>query len=165
MAVMILFFVFDVYLPKKNIKIVKTHMNSYLKENYINMKVIDGHNKTYDFMFNIDDVSYYIRVLTLPSSAELVVNNKTAWQINYGGAKRMGKSFTKKRPIPELNTFILFDPKGDKKVKKIVVVYPDAHNLLQWVNESEMVIIEPKTNVHGVKVVTYKNLFDKFKIL
>jgi hypothetical protein len=162
----ILFYYVEHVLPKRNLKRVKVKVNEFLKAEYIHAKVIDPHKKSYDFLFQIDETKYFIRVLSLPMSGELVCFNKTSWQIHYGGGKRPGKTFTKKKPIPELNSFILFDPKIESgKYKKILIVYPDAHNLLQWVNESEMIILEPKTNVHGIKVVTFQKFFESFKIL
>lgn len=165
-VLVVLFYYVEHILPKRNLKIVKAKVNEFLKQEYIHAKVIDSQKKSYDFYFQIDEVRYFIKVLTLPIAGELVSYNKTSWQIHYGGGKRPGKTFTKKRPIPELSSFVLFDPKYDSgKIKKVLIVYPDAHNLLQWVNESEMVILEPKINVHGIKVVRFNKFFESFKVL
>jgi len=165
LAVAFMIFV-DYHQPKETAKKIKKELVDFFKEREKTIKISDSHNKIFDFSFSLNETSYVFKIITVPASSEIVVQNKTSWQLNYGGGKRPGKTFPFKKPLPDINPFVLFEPRTKNvKYKKILIVYPNAHNLLKWVNESEMVIMDAKTHAYGIKVIRYPDLLEHFDLL
>ena len=111
----------------------------------------------YDFSFEYHDVKYVFKILKCPSNGEIVINNKTRWQINLN--MRVGKAPTSSISVKNLDGFMKLE--GDN-IKKFCLVYKDCYSIKQWVNECEMKFINTNKDVcYGIKFIK----FDEFKSL
>ena len=52
-----------------------------------------------------------------------------------------------------------------KAYKKLYVIYPNARTLLKYINECEMIFINPNTDVYGTNIITYAELKEKTNLI
>jgi len=118
--------------------------------------------KFYDYCFENQGTQYLIKVLPFDLHHELIITNKYYWCMN---ADLKG---WKRSTIPDLfsgvKQFVDFMPKTDLKVVKIALIMPDCHNIIRYLNESDVAKVNPKDLVYGVyfvKAVELHHFFQK----
>ena len=52
-----------------------------------------------------------------------------------------------------------------KEIKKLFIIYPNSRALLKVINECEMVFIDPKTDIYGSTIITYRQLEENFDLI
>jgi len=109
-----------------------------------------------DIICESDNSLFYVKILFNPSNSEICVNNKTLWQVRKH--KGDNKVAFLKEVSPLMNINLTEKNIQKKQVKKIFLIYRDTRSLLMYINESEMVFVEPRTDVYGATVITYNEL-------
>ena len=120
-------------------------------KNNIEYKLCKSNQSFYDYDLNINDKSYLIKLLYVPSYSEVQINNVTTWEIKFGAGKNPGRV----QPFKKLATGIedFMNHKPDGKTIKVVVVSPNAKKITKYINECEIVFVDYKTNVYGTRVI------------
>lgn len=81
--------------------------------------------------------TYQLLFYKIPFSQELTINSKLIWEIHYAGGSRLINQ-----------THFL-----SSKQPKIVIIYPSAIKIKRYINENEMVFVEPNDFFHNMHVI------------
>ena len=119
-------------------------------------------NKTFDFEVTYKNKIYLIKMIYHPSRAEINVNSKRYWQINKGSVSSR-KSGEQMKGVYDLINFNLIENNYPKNTVKLYVIYPDSKVLLKVLNECEMEIIKPNTDIYGTKINRFIELEENFE--
>ena len=139
---------------KPNPKQVIEDIEKTLKDNNIDYTIELSENKNYSFILTVNNKKYIVLVLPIEKFAEVTINNVTTWEMHYGAGDKPGKAQPYKTRIPEIPSFMNTESEYDK----IVLVQPDAKQIVYWKNENEIVFVEPNTKVYGVNVLNVSDL-------
>lgn len=127
-----------------------------LLNDILNVSVKRETLKEYDFSFMYDKKNYVFKILKCPSNAEIVINNKTTWQLNLG--MRTGKAPKNKMLVKSIQPFMEFEKEN---TIKICLIYKDCYSIKRWVNESEMVFVNTNEPCLGIQFLKYDE-FEEF---
>lgn len=155
LALVMILYVYHIY-PKKALRKVVDEVTQIMGQNSVEYRLELIKNKVCDFQLETQDALIIFKVVTLSGGTEIQINNKTMWQLNQG--MTLGKAPQSQKMLSGIASFMNAEFMADKPIQKMVIVYPNAHNILMYINECEMVFVNPNTNVHGVKVIRYKEL-------
>ena len=117
-------------------------------------------NDIFDAKLNINSTHYYIKFLNIPAYSEIQINNKTTWELKYGAKEQPGKAQPHKRYLSELSSFLGTD--FGKNINKIIIVFPKPKKIVKYINESEIIFVNSKTDLYGTRILTKDN-FGLFK--
>ena len=124
----------------------------YLKKPLNYLKKLGNIKKEKDYyIFKYNDQKYFIKFLFVKRNCEIQINNPTTWQCFYNKMKSS-------KYIKNLKSFL--NLKNDNKV---IVLFGKVKNIKLVINESEMIIVTPNTNVHGLRVIKNIDLENFFK--
>ena len=120
-------------------------------EKFLEKPVIKSDNKIYDFRYEDDKKVYLFKCVRISPSHEVIITNKYYW-IDNDNIKEYKRS---KKPnlingVKELKDYIY---ETEKKVIKVGVIYPFCHNIIMYINESDVVKVDPKRNCYGNRMV------------
>jgi len=129
--------------------------NSYER----NFKIKKQSKDKYDYLFITKNYEYYIKVIPNFNLNEITVNSSVKWYV-----RKKNKSGYY---LTDIEGFIRMDMESQnkKKVRKIIIVYPDSHSLLRYINDCELEFITPKTDVYGCQIITYKELVEHLDLI
>ena len=113
-------------------------------------KVVKEHNKIYDLVIEKDDIKSLVKIIYNFDKAEINVNSKNYFQINYGvvSSRKKGEKLN--------NCYDLIDYKTD--CNKLYLIYPEAIRLMKVINECEMIFIDDSTDIYGTKMIQYNKI-------
>ena len=156
-GVLMIYYIFQNF--SKSLKTNKKFLYGYeeITNEILHVQIDKEGTKEYDFSFKYNNTNYVFKVLKCPNNGEIVINNKTRWQINLD--MRVGKAPRNKVEVKDLDGFMNYDVEN---TVRYCLVYKDCYSIKQWVNECEMKFI--KTNkdlVYGIKFLK----FDEFETL
>ncbi len=122
-----------------------------LIENNIEYKLDNSNNNIYDYKLTIEDKVYLVKLLGIPTYAEVQINNVTTWEVKYGAGKNPSKVQPFKKYVHGIESFMNYKPEDDSI--RVVVLSPNAKKITKYINECEIVFVTPKTNVYGIRVI------------
>ena len=112
--------------------------------------------KFYEYQFVNDDKLYLIKVLPFDIHHELIITNKYYWCMN---ADLKGwKRSTVPDLFPGVKEFVDLIPATTLKVVKISLIMHDCHNIIRYLNESDVAKVLPSDLVYGVYFVKSADL-------
>ena len=158
--IIILSVIFSSFMPKIKTKKAYDELLSYLKQTDLNYSIEKIKNDIFDAKLNINSTHYYIKFLNIPAYSEIQVNNKTTWELKYGAKDQPGKAQPHKRYLSELSSFLGTD--FGKNINKIIIVFPKPKKIVKYINESEIIFVNSKTDLYGTRILTKDN-FGLFK--
>lgn len=147
-AVIIIFFVTS---PAPNKSGWINEIQVKLKEKNIEYTLTNAVNTNYDYVLELNDKKYLIKMLGIPSFAEVQINNFVTWEIKFGAGKNPGKVQPFKKFAQGIEGFMNLEPSVNEI--KVVILSPDAKKIVKYINECEIVFVNSKTNVYGVRVI------------
>ncbi len=156
------FIIFTIINNKNNNKIIEEHLKEIAKKH--NMKLSLGNKEDHDYLIENMDVALYIKKAMIPSNSSVTINARSTWCLRWGG-KRLGRSYPNMRYMNELIPYLVRDYQSEKKVVKIVLIYPNTEVILKYLNESELAIVSPLDNNYGTKVVRFLDFEETVKEL
>ncbi len=125
----------------------------YLQKPLNYFKKIGNIKKEKDYyIFKYNGQKYFIKFLFVKRNCEIQINNQTTWQCFYNKMKSS-------KYIKNLKSFLNL-----KKDKKVIILLGKVKNIKLVINESEMIIVTPKTNVYNLNVIKkseIRNFFEK----
>ena len=124
-----------------------------IDDNQIKFQITDSNCKDYTFDLTVGDTTYTTLVLPIEKFAEVTINNFNTWEMHYGAGEKPGKAQPFKTKIAEIPNFMKLE-----KENKLVIVTPNAKQLVYWKNENEIVDILPNNKIYNVNIVNIKDL-------
>lgn len=86
-----------------------------------------------------------IRLIYAPSVSEVSFNSKRHWQLISSSGKKMVETHS----FQELNG------------EKLIIIYPQPGKIVKYINENEIVFVNPKMDVFGMNTI-HLNQIDQF---
>lgn len=136
-------------------------LKKYLNSHNISFTMEKAKHSAYSFVLSIEDTKYLIKMIHLPTDADLQINSKTTWEVKYGAGKNPGRAHPHSSYLGS-NIDVFMNLHTNENEKKIVVVVPKPRKIVMYINESEIVFVTPSTNVHGTKIIASDD-FSVFK--
>ena len=158
--IIIIFFIISSFMPKIKTKKVYEELQDYLKKSNLKYSIEKVKNDIFDVKLYINSNLYYIKFLNVPTYSEIQINNKTTWELKYGAKDHPGKAQPHKRYLSEISSFLGTDF-GDN-INKIIIVFPKPKKIVKYINESEIIFVNSKTNLYGTRIISKDN-FGLFK--
>ena len=111
--------------------------------------------KDYDFDLQIDDTLYKILVLKSSSNTQITINSVKIWEIARGTKNgiRFKKSVSN---LYDITSFSQYE-------NKIVFLTNPPYRVLRYLNESDIVIVQPNELVNGIRIINSINEFNDLK--
>ncbi len=123
-----------------------------IKKDY-EFKVLD--KDIYDIDLKINDKHYVIKIVIVPDYSEIQINSKETWEVKYGAGNTPGKVQPNKRYLNEISTFQKTNFPNDEI--KLVLFSPKPKKIVKYINECEIVFVNPSTDVYGSRIITEDN--------
>ncbi|MFA5006137.1 MAG: hypothetical protein WC509_01530 [Candidatus Izemoplasmatales bacterium] len=110
-----------------------------------------------------DGAFYAVKVVPLRFGSELILTNRLYWCENDdpGNWKRS----TKPTLVKGVAAFLEETPNTAKRIVRIALLYPTAHNVTRYLNESDVELVRPEKAVEGVHFVPFDRLKAFLKIV
>ncbi|HHU56584.1 MAG TPA: hypothetical protein GXZ48_07920 [Acholeplasmataceae bacterium] len=119
--------------------------------------------RNYDFTLENDEILMLIKILHVPKNSCVTINSKYTWRLSWGGSsKKLGRVYPKNRYLNEIIPFLKEIRKDEKKVLKVIMIYPNTEKVLRYLNESELDVVTVKDMPYGYKVATYASFVQEF---
>lgn len=134
-----------------NISGWEQNITSQLNKHNLNYQLSKSENKNYDYDLVIEDKKYLIKLLGIPSYSEVQVNNIVTWEIKYGAGKNPGKVQPFKKYAQGIEGFM--NMKTNTNELKVCILCPEAKKITKYINECEIVFVNHKTNVYGIRLI------------
>lgn len=145
----IIFFIFSS--PVANKGGWASELSKKLNSENIDYELTNANNTAYDYQLKLNDKVYLVKLLGIPSFAEVQINNVTTWEVKYGAGKNPGKTQPFKKYVHGIESFMNLKPQENEI--RVVVLTPNAKKITKYINECEIVFVSSKTNVYGVRVI------------
>lgn len=151
----IIVFIYNVRLPKSEVNKKIRHYENHLKTKYTNVQIsrLDTDKSVINVVFSNNN-SYFIKFVYIPNYSQIQINNKSTWELKYGAGNTPGKHQPHKRYLNEIATFLNEDYVG----KKIVAFTNNPKEIVKYINESEIIIVNPSTDVYGANLISVHKL-------
>jgi len=153
LAVILLMSIFFLGFRILRYKNTKKIISNIIKEKYpdINLKMYKQDN-IYQFEFETDK-RYLIKLLDINPKNEVIITNSEKVVINddIKGWKRS----TKPNFVAGIKEFIKM-----KNAIKIVLIYPDCHNITKYINESDVFLAAKFQKIDGLYYIRFGELIE-----
>ena len=115
-------------------------------------------NKTDLYQIEVVGIKrFLIKTLIVNPSNEIIITNSEKVIIN--SDIKDWKRSTKPNFVSGISEFIKFEKK-EKNLIKIVLIYPDCHNITKYINESDCYVVDKSKPVDSLYFIKYKDLRD-----
>lgn len=138
---------------KPSPKRVIEDIEKVLKDNNIDYTIKLSENKSYTLDLTINNTTYTTLVLPIEKFAEVTINNFNTWEMHYGAGDKPGKAQPFKTRIAEIPNFMNLSSDN-----KLVIIQPNAKQIVYWKNENEIIDVLPNNKVYDVNVVNISDL-------
>lgn len=120
-------------------------------------------NSPYDFLVETQLNVYIVKVVVLPMNNELIVTNENYWckNANLKGWKRS----TNPDLVDGVREFRQFQWDQPKRLIRLGIVYPGAHNLTVYLNEADVEIVKVGMKAYGVYLIRYEDMAQFFRLI
>ncbi len=102
-----------------------------------------------------NEKAYLIKLLDMNQNHEVIITNADNVVINHDISN--WKRSTKPHFVPGMKEFIKYHIK-DMECVKIVLIYPNCHNITKYINESDCYIVQKFQKVDGIYFLRYEEL-------
>ena len=127
-------------------------LKNELEKNKIAYNIHKAEHFSYNFILEINKRKFLIKLVSLPSYSLVQINNKTTWEIKYGGRNNPGKSDPYSKYLNlNIDCFMKLETKEDEQ--EVVVLIPKSKKIVMYINECEIVFVKPNTNVYGTRII------------
>ena len=146
--------------------IITKNINQLLEKYKDKYNIEKGIKKSYDYILEDDKKIIPLKFISVPRNSQITINNISTWKLQWGGdGAKPGRSYPNERYLHEVIPFIKQNHQSEKKIVKIIILYPRTEKILRYLNESELDIITPEKTPYGYKVTTYTNFDEDFDTL
>ena len=128
--------------------------------------LIKARKKAYQYVLRCDDLDIYVCVLKIPQHSQICINAKETWKLSYNTFKKdKGSGYSNSRYLSEIEYFLKNDITTNKNYLKLILVYKDTEEIVRYLNETELDVIDFSKTPYGYKITTYKNFSHDLDIL
>ena len=113
--------------------------------------LIKEKNKPYDYTLIIDETTYLLKTVSIPSFALVQINNKNTWEVKYGAGEAIGKAQPYSKYLSNIQDFMRHKAKENEI--KVAILIPKAKEIVMYINECEVEFVTPNTNVYGTRII------------
>lgn len=146
------------FLVVKSVKVRKIN-NFILSLCNSNNYSLKSFSKEYNYILENENEIIYLRYIFIPKNSSITVNSKSTWCLRYGGGSRNGRSYPNKEYLNYLKPFLTKEYiHENKKVRKVVVLYPTTEVILKYINESDIININQSDLVYGTQIIKFNEL-------
>lgn len=138
---------------KPSPKVIIKDIAKVLDDNQIKFQITDSNCKDYTFDLTVGDTTYTTLVLPIEKFAEVTINNFNTWEMHYGAGNKPGKAQPFKTKLVQIPNFMKLE-----KQNKLVIIEPNAKQIVYWKNENEIVDVLPNNKIYDVNVVNISDL-------
>jgi len=156
LVIVMIFNLFKEYQYMKIIESVKKTFAGYFHHG----EVIEHNQEHFYHVEFKDGRTYLIKLVIMNPKHELIITNSDNVVINDN--IRGWQRSTKPHTIFEMKEFIRYK-KEDKSIIKIVLIYPNCHNITKYTNESDCYIVPEFKKVDGLYFIRYNQLINFLK--
>ncbi len=162
-GIMILIFItISIIKPIKHKNSFESSLKEFLESNYHeHFKLQKSNNSLYNYELEIYDHKFVLKTISIPSYAEVQINNKVTWEIKYGAGATPGRAQPNKKYLSGIAGFMNYQ---NNEALKVVVLIPESKQTVMYINECEIILVTPMTNVYGIRIMNC-NDFTLFKDL
>jgi len=147
-----------IFLVVKSVKVRKIN-NFILSLCNSNNYSLKSFSKEYNYILENENEIIYLRYIFIPKNSSITVNSKSTWCLRYGGGSRNGRSYPNKEYLNYLKPFLTKEYiHENKKVRKVVVLYPTTEVILKYINESDIININQSDLVYGTQIIKFNEL-------
>ncbi|MBO7079538.1 MAG: hypothetical protein J6W64_06990 [Bacilli bacterium] len=128
--------------------------------------LVKAHKKAYQYVLRTDDLDIYVCVLKIPPHSQICINAKETWKLSYNTFKKdKGSGYSASRYLSEIEYFLKNDINTNKNYLKLILVYKDTEEIVRYLNETELDVIDFSKTPYGYKITTYTNFSRDLDIL
>lgn len=155
--IVIAIFIYKSQIPKISVNNSINYFINNFKSKYHDIQIskLENDKSIVKVTFS-NNKTYYIKFVYIPNFSQIQINNKSTWELKYGAGNTPGKHQPHKRYLNEIVNFMNNDYFGTK----IVAFTVNPKEIVKYINESEIIIVKPTTDVYGA-FVTSVNKLDK----
>jgi len=122
--------------------------------------MLEENQKPYAFLVETEQNVYLIKPIYMNPSNELIITNPDFWCVN--SDPRNWNRSSNPELISGVAAFRKSTIDSDKKLIRIALIYPSCLQLTRYLNESDVEVVTPQTDVAGVHLVCFDLLGDFF---
>lgn len=142
------------YLSKKRYDSAVLKITDTFK-NILNNPIIEIKNRNDLYQIVIKgDKEYFVKILMMSSKHEIIITNSNKAIINED--PKNWKKSTKPNFVPGIYEFSKSSSKN--ALIKIVLIYPDCHNITKYINESDIISVESQMKIADMYYVRLSEL-------
>jgi hypothetical protein len=116
------------------------------------------HRHGNEAMLETMNAVYLIKAVPFHPEHELIVTNKTYWCVN--DKPSQWRRSSKPDLIPGVVDFLSWRPETNKRIFRVGVVTPGCRNITFHINECDVVVVTPATDVYGVRLMRLSDMAD-----
>jgi len=151
--------VFNLMKEYRYMKIIES-VKTILSDHFGHGEVME-HNQEHPFHVEYkDDLTYLFKVVDLNPNHEVIITNADNVVINKD--IKEWKRSSHPHFLPGMKEFLKYQDEA-KTLVKVVLIYPDCHNITKYTNESDCYIVKDFEKVDGLYFVTFNKLRDFLK--
>lgn len=102
---------------------------------------------SHQYVLKINDRIILIRLIYAPSVTEVSFNSKRHWQLTSSSGKKMIETHGFQELVGE----------------KLIIIYPQPGKIVKYINENEIVFVNPKMDVFGMNAIHLHQIEQYFK--
>jgi hypothetical protein len=114
------------------------------------------HRHGSEAMLETERTIYLVKSVVFHPEHELIVTNRTYWCVN--DKPSQWRRSSKPVLIPGVEEFLSWCPETAKRIVRIGVVTPGCRNITFHVNESDVIVVDPTTDVYGYRLMRLSDL-------
>lgn len=115
-----------------------------------------SHRHGSEALVETDHTTYLIKAVPFHPEHELIVTNKTYWCVN--DKPSQWRRSSKPNLIPGVAEFLSWVPETKKRIVRLGVIVPGCRNITFHINECDVVVVTPQTDVHGARLMRLADL-------
>lgn len=120
--------------------------------------LIKARKKAYQYVLRTSDLDIYVCILKIPRYSQICINAKETWKLSYNTFKKdKGSGYSASRYLTEIEYFLKNDINTNKNYLKLILVYKDTEEIVRYLNETELDVIDFSKTPYGYKITTYKD--------
>lgn len=151
----ILDFIFIIYKHYKIKKDIENKLNKFCNNRLSSLTIVK--NKSYEYILELKTSVYLIKLIPNYRQKELIVYSKDGWY--FRSKNGLLKTLDLKEFMDEE-----YEVSNHKKLKKLLVIYPECLNMVHYNGEYDIEIIFDELELYGLYTITSSALLNKEEI-
>lgn len=135
-----------------SIKNVLNQVQKHLETKY--QKVLTKKINKNIYYIEADNKKYLFFIETIPLNTTIQINNSTTWELKIAKSSSAGANHKSSKHLDTIIKFMNMESTS----QKIIIFIPNPKKIVMYINECEIVIVNPKTNVYGTNIISVDDI-------